>query len=168
MRLGNVRAGDLAEAMQGEIGEIVAHTTGLESLHGGAFHMGAPLSFAFPHLDEDANAAVVERLVQLVTQAAVFNERFGDQLPWAAPSAASLPGLAVVIAMMVRGDWDIGRPLSGEGVNEAAFDAEGRAVGGGRAGAGEIGARLAISSASTMRWSSEANGAWRRTRLRSA
>lgn len=42
--------------------------------------MGAPLSFAFPCLDEDADPAIIERLMQFVAQAAVFEQRLCDQL----------------------------------------------------------------------------------------
>lgn len=66
--------------MQREIGEIIANATGLEPLHGSAVHMRPPVGFAFPGLDEDADAAIVERLVQFVAQAAVFDQRFIDQL----------------------------------------------------------------------------------------
>jgi hypothetical protein len=48
------------------------------------------LCFALPAFDEDANAAVIEGLVQFVAQAAVLHESLGDELFLGSPKGRLL------------------------------------------------------------------------------
>lgn len=79
--------------MQRKVGEIVANAARLKALQGGALHMGAPLGFTLPGFDKDAHASIIERLVQLVPEAAVFGQSLGDQLFLGSAKRRLLAGL---------------------------------------------------------------------------
>src|SRR5262245_34346753 len=72
-------AGDPNHPVKDEILDEISGAADLKAPDCGRLHMRTPSGFAGPALDEEQNAPVIERLMQLVAQAARLLERVANQ-----------------------------------------------------------------------------------------